>query len=114
MLTPSEIDDLVRRIVSRMQPLEVILFGSYAKGTATADSDLDLFVIVETELPMARRADELKPLSSRTWLSVDIHVYTPEEVQEYGKEPYSFVKSVLQSGTRVFRRTNGDSVPAGS
>ena len=45
MLTPNEIDNLVQRIVGRIQPQKVMIFGSYAKGTATIKSDLDLLVI---------------------------------------------------------------------
>jgi uncharacterized protein len=102
MLTPTEIDALVRRIAERIQPQKVILFGSYAKGTATVHSDLDLLVIKETELPMALRAEDLKPMLAASLIPVDVHVYTPEEVEEFGKEPFSFVQSVLKSGKTVF------------
>ena len=108
MLTSNEIDDLVRRIVARMRPEEVIVFGSYAKGTATSRSDLDLFVIAETELPMPRRADLVKPLLRWQWLHVDVHVYSPEEVRELRREPFSFVRSVLETGRSLYRRENGD------
>jgi uncharacterized protein len=102
MLKPNEIDNLIRRIVERIQPRQVIIFGSYAKGTATIKSDLDLFVIKETHLPMSHRADDLLPLLSGVLIPVDVHVYTPEEVEEYGKEPFSFVSSVLVTGKTVF------------
>lgn len=103
MLTPTEIDTLVRRIVARIQPKQVIIFGSYAKGTATIKSDLDIFVIKETDLPMANRADDLKPMLSHALIPVDVHIYTPEEVEEYGKEQFSFVNNILKSGKTVFR-----------
>lgn len=102
MLTQNEIDKLVRRIVARIKPLKVIIFGSYAKGTATITSDLDVFVVKETTLPMAVRADDLQPMLSQTLIPVDVHIYTPEEVEEYGKKPLSFVNSVLRSGKPVF------------
>jgi predicted nucleotidyltransferase len=102
MLKPNEIDNLVRRIVERIQPRQVIIFGSYAKGTATIRSDLDLFVIKETHLPMSHRADDLLPILSSVLIPVDVHVYTPEEVEEYGKEPFSFVNRVLTTGKTVF------------
>lgn len=104
MLTEIEIDALVRRIVARIQPQKVILFGSYAKGTATIKSDLDVFVIQETVLPPIKRADVLKHLFSNALIPVDVHIYTPEEVEEYDKEVYSFVNSVLKSGKIVFDR----------
>jgi uncharacterized protein len=104
MLTSNEIDNLVQKIVARIQPQKVILFGSYAKGTATIKSDLDILVIKETDLPMAHRADDLKPMLSHTLIPVDVHIYTPEEVEEYGKEPFSFVQSILKSGKVVFEK----------
>ena len=102
MLTQNEIDNLIQRIVARIQPKEVLIFGSYAKGTATIKSDLDIFVIKETELPMANRADDLAPMLSYTLIPVEVHIYTPEEVEEYGEEPFSFVSSILKSGKTVF------------
>jgi predicted nucleotidyltransferase len=102
MLTPDEIDNLVRRIVARIQPQKVIIFGSYAKGTATIKSDLDIFIIKETELPMANRTDDLKPMLAHALIPVDIHIYTPEEVEEFGKEQFSFINSILKSGKTVF------------
>jgi predicted nucleotidyltransferase len=104
MLTTTEIDTLILRIVARIQPQKVIIFGSYAKGTATTKSDLDICVITETELPMAHRADDLMSMLSNSLIPVDIHIYTPEEVKEYGQEPFSFVHSVLKSGKIVFEK----------
>jgi uncharacterized protein len=104
MLTSNEIDRLIQMIVARIQPQKVIIFGSYAKGTATIRSDLDIFVITETELPMALRADDLKPMLLQSLIPVDVHIYTPEEVEEYAKEQFSFVQSILKSGKTVFRR----------
>jgi uncharacterized protein len=102
MLTDKEIEQLIDRIVVRIQPQKVIIFGSYAKGNATIKSDLDIFIIKETELPMANRADDLKPMLSNSLIPVDVHIYTPEEVEEYGQEPYSFINSILKSGKTVF------------
>jgi predicted nucleotidyltransferase len=104
MLTKTEIDTLIARIVARIQPQKVILFGSYAKGTATIKSDLDIFIIKETELPAANRADVLRHILSNTLIPVDVHIYTPEEVEDYGEEPFSFVNSVLKSGKTVFEK----------
>ena len=90
--------------MARLHPHKVIIFGSYAKGGATIRSDLDVLVIKDTELPMARRADDLRPLLTRIPVTVDIHVYTPGEVTEYGKERFSFISSILRSGVTVFEK----------
>lgn len=105
MLTAEEIDALVARVVAHVRPEKVIVFGSYAKGTASARSDLDLCVVVDTPLPAFRRADALRPLLAGYLVPVDIHVHTPEEMQEYGKERHSFLHSVLMSGNVVYSAT---------
>ncbi len=104
MLTEDEIKRLVRRIVNRVEPYKVIVFGSYAKGNATKRSDLDLFVIKDTFLPMARRNEDIRSLLANLPIAVDVHVYTPEEVEEYGSEKYTFVHSVLKTGKVIYQK----------
>lgn len=45
MITEEQIQAIVHRIVAGYQPDRIILFGSYAYGAPTEDSDLDLLVI---------------------------------------------------------------------
>ncbi|HEU5173611.1 MAG TPA: nucleotidyltransferase domain-containing protein [Gemmatimonadaceae bacterium] len=104
MLTPGEVDEVVRRIVARMDPERVIVYGSYAKGTATARSDLDLLVVLETDLPMRKRARDVRAMFADALVPVDVHVYTPEEVEEYGREPLGFIRCVLSTGREAYRR----------
>ena len=40
------IKEMVQRIVERFQPEKIILFGSYARGTAGPDSDVDLLDVM--------------------------------------------------------------------
>ena len=108
MLKEEEIKKLVNKIVSRIRPDKVIVFGSYAKGLATYKSDLDLFIIKDTNLPMSKRNEEIWPLLSNLLIGVDVHVYTQEEVEEYGIEEYSFVHSVLKTGKIVYEQKFAD------
>ena len=83
MLTEQTIQDAVRRVVEAAHsPLKVILFGSYARGSATEASDLDLLV-VEREVPdtgaeMIRLSDALIQLD----VGVDLLVYSEEEFKQ--------------------------------
>jgi predicted nucleotidyltransferase len=104
MLTSDEITEIVARVAARLRPQKVILFGSYAKGAATARSDLDLFVIQQTPLPPERRASSVTPLLATVPVRVDIHIYTPEEVESDAREPFSFVNSVLVSGRTMYEQ----------
>lgn len=104
MLTEHEITILVTRIAERARPERIVVFGSYAKGTATVGSDLDLLVVKDTHLPMSQRADDLRPIVAMSLIPVDVHVYTPEEVEEYGKEEFSFLRTLLRTGRTLYEK----------
>mgnify|MGYP000386243254 FL=1 len=56
-----EIQELKREILERLQPLDperVILFGSYAYGNPTEDSDIDLYVVTKDEFVPATYAEK--------------------------------------------------------
>jgi len=105
MLTAAQIDALVDCIVKRCIPMQVYLFGSYAKGTATVRSDLDLLVVKETSLPGRLRKGMLTPFLSNRLIPVDVHIVTPEEVEEYGKDPNSFLATVRRSGQLRYQKS---------
>lgn len=104
MLTESEIRTLVERIVARTDPQKVIVFGSHAKGTAGARSDLDLLVIQRTSRPVAHRLDDIRPLLGTLVVRVDVHVYTPEEIEDHLMDGLSFISSVLKTGLTVYEK----------
>ena len=54
-VTDELLREIVERIVGTLAPERAILFGSYAEGRATADSDLDLLVITERSLSREER-----------------------------------------------------------
>ena len=47
MITASSIQDMIQRIVSGFHPRRLVLFGSYADGTATEQSDIDLLIVTD-------------------------------------------------------------------
>lgn len=80
MLKPEAIQEAVRRIVAAAQsPSRVILFGSYARGEAREDSDLDLMVI---EDEVADTGEEMIRLQDAIgWLGVDVDVLVYSEAE---------------------------------
>src|ERR1700674_1995761 len=73
----SAIRRFARQIVERFQPDKIILFGSYAYGTPTPDSDVDLLVVMPTrnQIEQAVRIDEA--ISERGF-PLDLLVRTPK------------------------------------
>jgi predicted nucleotidyltransferase len=104
MLSDGDIARIVERIVERQAPLVVGTFGSYAVGTASAGSDLDLFVIKDSpERPLARRHAIQRILFS-VLHPLDIHVFTPEEFEETAYEALSFAW-VIARQARIYHVT---------
>ncbi|WIM04539.1 MAG: nucleotidyltransferase domain-containing protein [Candidatus Nitricoxidivorans perseverans] len=82
MIPQQAIQQAVARIVDAAQPSKVILFGSYARGDATEDSDLDLMV-VEPEVPdRAAEMIRLRRAVGRVGVGVDVLVYSSREFDE--------------------------------
>ena len=75
------IADAVRRIVCGFQPLQILLFGSRARGTAGPDSDIDLIVVFpEVENHLEKIAEILGVLEDLEH-STDVIVATPEQIK---------------------------------
>jgi predicted nucleotidyltransferase len=76
-----------RLAAAASSPARVILFGSYARGKATEDSDLDLMVI-EKEVPdKAAEYLRLRRAIGGIGVGVDVLVYSEEEVLRRGQVP---------------------------
>ena len=75
-----KIEEMVRRIVERFHPEQVILFGSYARGQAGPDSDVDLLVVMAVSGSKRKLAVEIDLAVAGMGLPKDIIVVTPEEM----------------------------------
>lgn len=88
------LQELADKLVIQFEPEIIYLFGSHAWGVPTADSDIDIMVLLnQSDQPKARRAaSAYKVLRNYSDLSIDILVRTIDEF-----EPYSKVKATLQN-----------------
>jgi predicted nucleotidyltransferase len=87
-VTVPGIQKIVRQIVDRFHPQKVMLFGSYAYGQPTVDSDVDLLVVMETaENPMHMAG--LISASIDHPFPIDILVMTPSRLEAHIKEKAS-------------------------
>ena len=79
------IREFARQVAERFQPDKIILFGSYAYGTPTADSDVDLLVVMPTrnQVEQAVRIDEA---IEQRGFPLDL----PDELAEYRHVQPSF------------------------
>jgi predicted nucleotidyltransferase len=95
----------IERIVSELKPEKIILFGSYAYGNPTPDSDVDLLVIMQTR---AREIDRYIAVSNLLYprqFPVDILVKTPKEVEaESRKKGNFFMREILTKGKVIYEQ----------
>ncbi|TKB67814.1 MAG: nucleotidyltransferase domain-containing protein [Nitrospira sp.] len=96
--------EVVRRILTIGSPVKIVLFGSYAKGTARPDSDLDLLIIEESDMPRYRRSGRYRRVLCGMFPAKDIVVWTPQEVEEWKTVPNAFISTVLAEGKLLYER----------
>jgi predicted nucleotidyltransferase len=80
-ITEEKIKKLCQKIVKKIKPEKIILFGSFAWGKPTKDSDVDLLIIKRTKKKWLQRHLEVRNVINGE-LPVDILVRTPEEVKK--------------------------------
>ncbi len=108
MIEESEISRVAARMAEAANAERVILFGSHARGEADEDSDVDLLIIAESDLPRFKRSPPLYRLLRPYPFPMDLIVYTPQEVEAATRSPVSFVSIVLREGKTVYERRNPD------
>jgi predicted nucleotidyltransferase len=98
------LDTMVDRIVARFKPRRVVLFGSRARGTATADSDVDLLVVLDRVSDKREAAIEIRRALSDLPVCKDIIVTTPDEIVRRGDLAGSVLRPALREGKVIYEQ----------
>jgi uncharacterized protein len=101
MVCESEIREFVAQIVAEFAPQRVILFGSYARGDATPDSDVDLLVVMPTKKRTVQQALEIRRRISCPF-ALDLLVRTPRDVKQRLTLHDCFIESIVAEGKTVY------------
>lgn len=99
------ISAMTDRIVKKFSPYKVIVFGSWARGDANNDSDIDLLVVMDCDRndylnQMAAIRKELRDFK----VSKDIIVANPDTIAKYGKMPGYIYQSALREGRVLYEQ----------
>ncbi len=106
MITGEKIAEAVRILADAAHPLKIILFGSYAQGKPTEESDVDLLVI---ERNLSNKLDEmvrLRSLLRPLRIPVDVLVYSEDEAREWGHLPGTALYWALKQGKILHEATS--------
>jgi len=104
MTREREIERIVRRIVEGYQPLKVILFGSYAYGEPTEDSDVDLLIVKETSERFIDRWVAVRELIAdpERRFPVAPIVVTPDELERRLARGDQFFQEIVARGKLLY------------
>lgn len=100
-----EIGNITRQIIERYDPEYIILFGSYAKGIAKDDSDIDLCIICNYENKKNMIYNMLMNIKSDR--DIDFVLYRPEDWEECKSDDRT-VASLIKSEGIVLMQRKGD------
>ena len=98
-----EIMQMKDRIVSQLSPLQIYLFGSYAYGTPSPDSDYDFYIVVDDHQTdwHAQTVKAYKAIRSVRTKPVDILVGTKSDFEK--RKAYSSIeREVAQKGVLLY------------
>jgi predicted nucleotidyltransferase len=96
------LSEAIKRIVDKFHPTKIILFGSYARGEATFDSDVDLLVVLPKVDHKRKAAIEVLRVLNGLPISKDVVITTPQEIIEYGKQVGNILRPALEEGEVIY------------
>lgn len=102
---PTQARQSIERIVAVYRPDKVILFGSYSRGKAKTDSDIDVLVIKQRPkehrlVDRIGRILEIVPFGT----PIEPLVLTPSEVEARLQAGDFFIQEILASGTILYEK----------
>ena len=106
MITMRQIEDVSGRIAAEFEPERILLFGSYAWGAPSPDSDVDLLVILPFEGKAVAKSVEMR-LKIKPPFPVDLLVRTPEKIRERLALGDPYIRSILEKGKILYEANYG-------
>lgn len=101
----SLLQEIVERIVIGINPVKIILFGSFAYGKPKKGSDLDILIIVD-KCSSSRREERIKirALLQDLLIPKDIIVATVDDVEEWRNVSQAFLTLIIKKGRILYER----------
>ena len=106
MIDEQTLQQVVQRIVAAAQPSRVILFGSYGRGDASEDSDLDIMVIEPRVPDRYEEMIRLQKVVGRLGTGVDLLVYSEAEYERRSQVPGTVLYWARKEGKPVYEATH--------
>ncbi len=101
MVNRHKINSFVRRVAQEFRPRQIILFGSYAYGKPTPDSDVDLLVVMPHKGPPSEQAATIRK-RIRAGFPMDLIVRSPDEIRKRTHMGDCFIREIMERGQPLY------------
>jgi uncharacterized protein len=105
MISLVQIQAFSQQIAEKFQPERIILFGSYAYGQPTEDSDVDLLVILPFEEMPVQKAIAIRQ-QVRSSFPLDLMARTAEQIQQRLEMGDFFIQDIMEKGHILYEANN--------
>ena len=92
------------RIIENFQPIQIMLFCSYARGAPNYHSDVDLMVVMDDGTDEYETLVKILELLANSPVAKDVIVTTPDEIKETGHVCGHAIYYALREGVVLYER----------
>ena len=100
-----DLNEVARRICEVSDPTQIIVFGSHARGEISADSDLDLLVVMEDIESTRAESIRIRRILRSLMYPIDIIVATPQQLARHRNTQGMIYQTILNEGRVIYERT---------
>ena len=101
MVAANKIQACARKVAEEFHPEKIVLFGSYAYGNPTADSDIDLLVVMDHKGRAVEQAAKIRA-SIHSTFPIDVLVRSSHKIRERLEMGDPFVKTIIEKGEVLY------------
>ena len=108
VITQRQIETYAEDVARQFRPLKIVLFGSYAYGNPTEDSDVDLMVVMPKDPSGIRNRDKAIAIDSAipATFPLDLLVRNPEDIAWRLEEGDCFLQDVFSKGRVLYEASD--------
>ncbi|MEW5941373.1 MAG: nucleotidyltransferase domain-containing protein [Chloroflexota bacterium] len=100
-ISKRSISAFARQVARQFKPKKIILFGSYAYGEPTEDSDVDILVVMSFKGRNPHKATEIW-MATKPEFPIDIMVRKPGELKRRLKMGDFFLREITEKGKVLY------------
>ena len=101
---PPLVQRSLQRFIRAFAPEQILLFGSYAKGTNKPHSDVDLLIVADLPGNPTSHHRRARQLVAGCFPRIDVVFASPQEVAQADAARSPFLLSILSTGVVMYRR----------